>query len=48
VNELVLGVNMALGRDAASHCSALDGDQSGTVEINDLLNAVGSALHGCL
>ena len=47
IDELVLGVNMALGRDVAAGCPAVDTDFSHTVEINELVDAVGHALRGC-
>lgn len=47
VDELVRGVEVALGRIVAVECSALDIDGSATVTINELILAVGSALNGC-
>ena len=46
IDELVLGVRMALG-GVASRCPALDANLSSAVEINELVDAVGHALHGC-
>jgi len=45
VNELVLGVNMALGNPAT--CAAMDDDHNGQIGIAELVRAVGSALNGC-
>jgi hypothetical protein len=45
VNELVTGVNLALGN--AGSCTAMDGDGDGTVGIAELVRAVGAALNGC-
>jgi hypothetical protein len=47
IDELILGVGIALGSQPASQCVALDGDGSNTVEINELIAAVGAALQGC-
>jgi hypothetical protein len=47
VNELILGVNIALGNTGAGVCPAFDGDASGTVSISELIAAVKAALNGC-
>jgi hypothetical protein len=47
VNELILGVNIALGNTGAGVCPAFDGDASGTVSISELIAAVNAALNGC-
>jgi hypothetical protein len=47
VNELVLGVNIALGSTGAGVCPAFDSDNSGTVSISELIAAVNAALNGC-
>jgi hypothetical protein len=47
INELVLGVNIALGTSPLAMCAALDADASGTVAINELIAAVNAALTGC-
>ena len=47
INELVLGVSIALGSQPLSACSAFDGDHSGHVEIYELIAAVNRALTGC-
>lgn len=47
VNELVLGVNVALDRASLAGCLSLDGDDSGTVAVNELVAAVNNALRGC-
>jgi hypothetical protein len=47
VEELILGVNIALGNADLSQCSALDGNGSGTVDVNELVSAVSAALQGC-
>lgn len=47
VNELVLGVNIALGTTALATCPPFDGDDNGTVSVNELIGAVQNALAGC-
>lgn len=47
VDELLLGVRIAMQSGSSDLCSALDGDASSTVEINELVAAVSSALRGC-
>jgi len=48
VNELVLGVNIALGMEEVSACSGFDGDGSGEVTVDELVTAVNNALSGCV
>jgi hypothetical protein len=47
VNELILGVNIALGTQPASVCTAIDTNGDGMVTINELIAAVTRALNGC-
>ena len=47
VNELVTGVNLALGRMPVSACGVFDVDGDGTVSIDELVGAVADALQGC-
>jgi autotransporter-associated beta strand protein len=47
INELILGVNIALGNDSVDRCPAFDADGSGTVAIQELIAAVNNALGGC-
>jgi hypothetical protein len=47
INELIVGVNIALGNVPASECSAFDVDGSDTVTINELVAAVRNAATGC-
>ncbi|MDX2169061.1 MAG: parallel beta-helix domain-containing protein [Deltaproteobacteria bacterium] len=47
INELIIGVNIALGSAEPSACSSFDQNESGEVEINELITAVGFALNGC-
>src|SRR5262245_48484659 len=48
INELISGVNIALGNNPLSSCPAFDVNQSGMVEINELISAVNNALNGCV
>ena len=47
VNEIVKGVNIALGDAQVDTCPQFDVGGSGTVAITDLITAVNNALHGC-
>lgn len=47
INELVLGVNIALGSASVLDCRVLDANRDGSVAINELITAVGNALMGC-
>ena len=47
VDELILGVNIALGNADLSGCFAFDGNGGGTVDINELVSAVNAALKSC-
>jgi len=47
IDELVRGVNIALGTSTVDVCVSLDRDLSGTVTIDELVTAVGNALNGC-
>jgi len=47
VDELVRGVNIALGAQPLANCPVFDRNGSGSVEINELVQAVNAALNGC-
>ncbi len=47
VNELLEGVNIALGNQPMSVCPVFDAEGDGAVTINELLAAVRAALDGC-
>ena len=47
INELITGVNIALGNDSVSSCPAVDTNGDGEVAVNELIQAVNSALNGC-
>ncbi len=48
VDEIIKGVNIALGNAALDTCPQFDVDGSGTVTINELIIAVNRALGGCV
>jgi len=48
VSELVVMVNVALGRTDVSACVAGDIDRNGEIAINELVAAVNAALRGCV
>ncbi len=47
VDELVKGVNIALGSADLSTCPVLDANGDGAVTIDELVKAVNNALNGC-
>jgi hypothetical protein len=47
VNELVIGVNIALDRAPLNTCPIFDANGSGGVEVNELVTGVNNALRGC-
>lgn len=47
VNELVLGVNIALGAAELSVCSVFDSNGDEQVTVNELISGVNNALTGC-
>lgn len=47
IDELVRGVNMALGGLPLDSCPAFDGDGSGSITIDELVRGVNNALNGC-
>jgi hypothetical protein len=47
VNDLIRGVNIALGNAPVSQCGSFDSNNDGKVSISELINAVGNALYGC-
>ncbi len=47
IDDLITGVNIALGTQAVSACTAMDFDGDGTVTVSELLLAVVNALDGC-
>ncbi|HUI25393.1 MAG TPA: Ig-like domain-containing protein [Candidatus Kryptonia bacterium] len=47
VDELVRGVNIALGNTPLTDCPSFDRDDSHTVSVDELVLAVNAALNGC-
>jgi len=47
ITELITGVRIALGIGAIDDCESADVDRNGAVEINELIQTVLAALHGC-
>ena len=47
VDELIKGVNIALGTTSVETCPSFDTDGDGAVTINELIAAVNRALTGC-
>lgn len=47
IEEVVLGVRIALGEALVAQCAAADRDADGTVAIDELLGAVANLLQGC-
>jgi hypothetical protein len=47
VDEIVSGVNIALGVVTIGACEAMDLDLSGSVTVDELLRAIDMALNGC-
>lgn len=47
VNEVVIGVNIALDRALLTTCPVFDPGDNGKVEVNELVQGVNNLLHGC-
>ncbi|MEO8605864.1 MAG: hypothetical protein ABI629_25060, partial [bacterium] len=47
VNELILGVNIALGHTPVTACAAFDANHDGMVTISELIAGVNNLLYGC-
>jgi hypothetical protein len=47
VDEIVLGVRIALGDAPIGDCAAMDGDRDGAVSVNELVAAITQVLQGC-
>ncbi len=47
INEVVRGVNIALGNALVGDCTQFDADGDGAVTINELIAAVANALNSC-
>lgn len=47
VDEILTGVNLALGVGSTDECGAMDANGDGAVTVDEILKAVGAALEGC-
>jgi pseudomonalisin len=47
IDEVLTGINIALGATALSQCSGLDANGDGLVTVDELLHAVSRVLNGC-
>ncbi len=47
INELITGVNIALGSLPLDRCPSFDINEDGEIEINELITGVNNALAGC-
>jgi cysteine-rich repeat protein len=47
VNELITGINIALGTTALSECPSFDVNDDGVVSVAELITAINNALTGC-
>ena len=47
IDELLTGINIALGNEQASVCPSFDQNNNGIVTIDEILAAVSKALEGC-
>ena len=47
INELITGVNIALGSLPLDRCPSFDINDDGEIEINELITGVNNALAGC-
>lgn len=48
IGELILGVNISLGSRPLTDCADFDANDSGAIEVHELVSAVNSALLGCV
>jgi hypothetical protein len=47
VDEIIVGITIALGEADISQCPAFEVDGSGTVTVDELVTAADNALNGC-
>jgi hypothetical protein len=47
VDELITGVNIALGDEFLGRCFRLDLNRDATISVDEILKAVNEALHAC-
>lgn len=48
VDEILVGVNIALGTASPSACGAMDANSDGQVTVDEVVGALNGALNGCL
>jgi hypothetical protein len=48
IDELIKGVNIALGSAGLDTCPEFDADRNGTVTVDEIILAVNNALLGCV
>lgn len=48
VDEILIGVNVALGQRPLASCTAFDRDGSLSLTVDELVSGVDAALHGCM
>ncbi len=48
VDEILVGVNIALGTAAPAACGAMDANSDGQVTVDEVVGALNGALNGCL
>jgi hypothetical protein len=47
IDELITGVNIALGQTALGQCPSFDNNRDGSVAVDEVIRAVNHALNGC-
>jgi hypothetical protein len=47
IGDLIVAINISLGRAALTACESIDANRNGVVAINELVAAVGNGLRGC-
>ena len=47
VSEVLLGINISLGRRSVDECSAFDRDASAAIEVHELIGGVRALLTTC-
>ena len=48
INELIIGVNIALGFSEVLDCPSFDTNTDGSVAVNELISGVNALLNGCV
>ena len=47
IDEIILGINIAVGERAVAVCDSFDAGGDGAVSVDELVGAVNAALNGC-